>query len=117
MIGSDVTYAIGVLDSDTLGVRDVSGATVLVPIPEHAVHEFQALIDVMESRLDEVIDAVRVRLRKALTDMDRSQLEAMPRPDIHEKRAHEFTPKTKRPRYPTSHTVHWDSAAGGATHG
>lgn len=35
-----VTYAVGVLDSDTLSVRDVTGATVLVPLPNRVVREF-----------------------------------------------------------------------------
>lgn len=110
-------HAIGLLDSDTLRVRDVAGATVLVPFPDHAVHEFKALIDVMERRLDQAIEPVRVRLMKTLTEMDRGQQEAAAKPDIHEKRECEFTPRTKRPRYPTGHTVFWDSAAGGATPG
>ena len=47
-----VTYAVGVLDADTLRVRDVTGATVLVPLPNRVVRDFLALIDVMERRLD-----------------------------------------------------------------
>lgn len=109
-----VTYPIGVLDSDTLRVRDVLSATVLVPFPDHAVHEFKALIDVMERRLDEVSEPVRVRLMTALTEMGRDQLAAAPQPNIHEKWASEFTSRTKRSRYPTGHTVYWDSAGGGA---
>ncbi|MBY9074237.1 hypothetical protein K1X13_05315 [Nocardioides sp. WL0053] len=110
-----VTYAVGVLDSDTLRVRDVTGATVLVPLPNRAVREFQALIDVMERRLDGVIEPVRHRLMKKLAEMERSRVEAAVRPDITEKWAHEFNPKTKRPRYPTGHTVYWDVAADDAT--
>jgi len=109
-----VTYAVGVLDSDTLRVRDVTGATVLVPLPDRVVHEFQVLIDVMESRLDRAIEPVRHRLMKRLAEMDRNQLEAAVRPEIQDKWAHEFNPKTKRPRYPTGHTLYWDSAVGGA---
>lgn len=107
------TYAIGVLDSDTLRVRDVASATVLVPFPDHAVREFKALIDVMERRLDEAIEPVRARLMTRLTEMGRDQLEAAPQPDIHEKWASEFTARTKRSQYPTGHTVYWDSDARG----
>ena len=110
-----VTYAVGVLDSDTLRVRDVTGATVLVPLPNRVVREFQALLDVMERRLDGAIEPVRHRLMKKLAEMDRSRVEAAVRPDITEKWAHEFNPKTKRPRYPTGHTVYWDVAADDAT--
>lgn len=110
-----VTYAVGVLDADTLRVRDVTGATVLVPLPNRVVRDFLILIDVMEAQLDEAIEPVRRRLMKKLADMDRSQVEAAVRPEITEKRAHEFNPKTRRPRYPTGHTVYWDVAAGDAT--
>lgn len=110
-----VTYAVGVLDSDTLRVRDVTGATVLVPLPNGVVREFQALIDVMDRRLDGAIQPVRHRLMKKLAEMDRSRVEAGVRPEITEKWAHEFNPKTKRPRYPTGHTVYWDVAADDAT--
>ena len=106
-----VTYAVGILDSDTLRVRDVAGPTVIVPLPNRVVHEFQTLIDVMERRLDEVIEPVRASLMMTLAGMDRSQVEAAVRPDIQEKWAHEFNPKTKRSRYPTGHTVYWDLAA------
>lgn len=110
-----VTYAVGVLDSDTLSVRDVTGATVLVPLPNRVVREFQALLDVMERRLDGAIEPVRHRLMKKLAEMDRSRVDTAVRPDITEKWAHEFNPKTKRPRYPTGHTVYWDVAAHDAT--
>lgn len=110
-----VTYAVGMLDSDTLRVRDVTGTTVLVPLPNRVVREFQALLDVLERRLDGAIEPVRHRLMKKLAEMDRSRVEAAVRPDITEKWAHEFNPKTKRPRYPTGHTVYWDVAADDAT--
>ena len=103
------------LDSDTLRVRDVTGATALVPLPNRVVREFQALLDVMERRLDGAIEPVRHRLMKKLAEMDRSRVETAVGPDITEKWAHKFNPKTKRPRYPTGHTVYWDVAAHDAT--
>lgn len=106
-----VTYAVGVLDSDTLRVRDVAGPTVVVPLPDRVVLEFYALIDVMERRLDEVLEPVRASLMKRLAGMDRSQLEAAVRPEIQERWAHEFNPKTRRSRYPTGHTVYWELVA------
>lgn len=106
-----VTYAVGVLDSDTLRVRDVAGLTVVVPLPDRTVLEFRRLIDEMESRLDEVLEPVRAGLMKNLAGVDRSQLEAAAGPEIQEKWASEFNPRTKRARYPTGHTVYWDLVA------
>ena len=106
-----VTYAVGVLDSGTLRVRDVAGPTVVVPLPDRVVLEFHGLIDVMERRLDEVLEPVRASLMKMLAGMERSQLEAAVGPEIQERWAHEFNPKTKRSRYPTGHTVYWDLVA------
>jgi hypothetical protein len=50
-------------------------------------------------------------LMKRLAGMDRSQLEAAVRPEMQERWAHEFNPKTKRSRYPTGHTVYWELVA------
>lgn len=105
-----VTYAVGVLDADTLRVRDITGPTVLVPLPSRVVRDFLALIDVMERRLDRTIEPIRHRLMKKLAEMDRPQVEAAVRPEIAEKWAHEFNPRTKRPRYPSGHTLYWDVA-------
>lgn len=105
-----VTYAVGVLDADTLRVRDVTGPTVLVPLPKGVVRDFLALIDVMEGRLDLILEPVRHRLMKKLAKMDRRQVEAAVRPEITEKWGHEFNPRTKRPRYPSGHTLYWDVA-------
>lgn len=105
-----VTYAVGVLDADTLRVRDVTGPTVLVPLPNRVVRDFLALIDVMERRLDLTIEPVRHRLMETLAEMDRRQVEAAVGPEITEKWAHEFNPRTKRPRYPSGHALYWDVA-------
>ena len=106
-----VTYAVGVLDSDSLKVRDVAGLTAVVPLPDRTVLEFRGLIDDMERRLDEVLEPVRASLMKTLAGVDRSQLEAALRPEIQEKWAHEFNPRTKRARYPIGHTVYWELVA------
>ncbi|MCE0485451.1 hypothetical protein [Ornithinimicrobium sediminis] len=105
-----VTYAVGVLETDTLRVRDVTGPTVLVPLPNRVVRDFLELIDVMERRLDLIIEPVRHRLMKKLGELDRRRVEAAVRPEITEKWAHEFNPRTKRPRYPSGHTLYWDVA-------
>lgn len=107
-----VTYAVGILESDTLRVRDVAGPTVVVPLPKRVVLEFRGLIDEMERRLDEVLEPVRSSLMTTLEKVDRRYLEAVAGPEIQEKWAHEFNPKTKRGRYPTGHTVYWDLVTG-----
>lgn len=108
-----VTYAVGFLHPETLTVRDVAGATVVVPLPNRVVHEFQELIDVMLRGLDEAIEPLRARLMKRLAGMDRSQLEAAMKPEVQEKLAHEFDPKSKRSPYPTGHTVYWEDVTSG----
>jgi hypothetical protein len=106
-----VTYAVGVLDSRTLKVRDVAGLTVVVPPPARMVLEFRVLIEEMERRLDEVLEPVRANLMKTLTGVDPSQLIAATGPEVQEKWAHEFNAKTRRAPYPTGHTVYWDAVA------
>ena len=106
-----VTYALGVLDSATFEVRGVAGLTVLVPLPDRTVHEFRRLIDAMESRLDEVVEAVRASFMKTIAGSDRSQLEAADGPEVQARWVHEFNPRTKRARYPTGHTVYWNVVA------
>jgi hypothetical protein len=103
-----VTYALGVLDSETLRVRDVTGLTVVVPLPDRIVRQFRALIDAMERRLDEVLEPVRVGLMKTLAEVDGSQLQARAVPEIQERWAHQFDAKSKRALYPSGHTVYWD---------
>ncbi|KQZ70790.1 hypothetical protein [Nocardioides sp. Root151] len=106
-----VTYAVGVLDSRTLKVRDVAGLTVVVPPPAQMVLEFRGLIEEMERRLDDVLEPVRASLMKALIGVDPSQLRDAAGPEIQEKWAHEFNARTKRAPYPTGHTVYWDAVA------
>lgn len=106
-----VTYAVGVLDSRTLAVRDVAGLTVVVPPPAPVVLKFGGLIEEMERRLDEVLEPIRASLMNALTRTAPSQLRAAARPEIQEKWAHEFNPRTKRAPYPTGHTVYWTPIA------
>lgn len=106
-----VTYAVGVLDSRTLKVRDVAGLTIVVPPPARMVLEFRDLVEEMERRLDEVLQPVRATLMETLAGMDPNQLRAATGPEIQEKWAREFNPRTRRAPYPTGHTVYWDVVA------
>ncbi len=106
-----VTYAVGVLDSRTLKVRDVTGLTVVVSPPAPMLLEFRELIDEMERRLDEVMEPVRASLARALSEAGPSQFRTATRPEIQEKWAQEFNPRTKRAPHPTGHTVYWTPLA------
>jgi hypothetical protein len=103
-----VTYAVGIIDSETLEVRDVAGPTVLMPLPDRLVLQFRDLIDAMENRLHEVLEPVRATLINTLTEMDADQLLASAGPEIQARWAHEFNAKSKRARYPTGHAVYWN---------
>ena len=107
-----VTYAIGVFEPDTLEVRDVMAATVLVPVPGHIVREFRTLVETAELLLDEAIEPVRNRLRNSLAEMNQADIDGHAKPEILDKWALEFDPKTKRAPYPTGHTLYWEREAG-----
>jgi hypothetical protein len=93
-----VTYAIGVFDTDTLEARDVTAATVLVPIPDHLIHEFLALVESAEQLLDQAIEPARERLVNSLAEMDRAEIGGLAGPEILDECALDFDPKTKRAR-------------------
>ena len=69
-----VTYAVGVLDAETLEVRDVMAPTFLNPMPLEQVRNFIDLVDTVEGRLDEVIEPIRMRLMERLADADLAAL-------------------------------------------
>jgi hypothetical protein len=108
-----VTYAIGVLEAGTLAVRDVMAATVIVPLPDHVIHEFLKLIESVELLLAHAIAPVRDRLRESLAETDPTEIDGLATPEIFEKWAHEFDPRTKRAGYPTGHTLYWQRAYDG----
>jgi hypothetical protein len=107
-----VTYALGVFEPDTFEVRDVMAATVLVPVPTQVIRDFLALVETAAHLLDQAIEPVRERLRNSLAEMDQIDIASLANPEILEKWALEFDPKTKRARYPTGHTVYWEHEAG-----
>lgn len=107
-----MTYPVGVLEADTLEVQFVAAATVVSSLPRPLVESFRTLVVVMEGLLDAAIDPVRKRLEEGLRAMDPRERAAGAQPNVLEKLAEEFEPRTKRPPYPTSHTIYWEPAVG-----
>ena len=107
-----VTYVAGVIETSTSRVRDVMGATVIVPVPEQLVEDFSRLIESVGLLLDDAIEPVRNRLGKVLTDMDPDEIAGLARPKVSEKFSREFEPNSKRFRYPAGHTVYWQPTHG-----
>jgi hypothetical protein len=104
-----VTYACGLLDGSTLHVLDVAALTVNNPLPWTVVEQFQQLVATMQELLDDAIAPVRALLATNLMQADRAAMVAKgAKPRVLTKLAQEFNPRTKRPGYPTSHTVYWD---------
>lgn len=105
-----VTYAVGVLDADTLDVLDVSAPNISSTMPPDHARRFLELVNLVEERLDELIHPVRHRLATSLADADRAVLlRDGPKPFTRDLRSDEFSPRTNRPHYPSSHPVYWTS--------
>jgi len=107
-----VTYPIGVLDAATLDVQFIAAVTVVSSLPRLVAERFRTLVVAMEELLDVTIQPVRARLENSLRHTDPRVLVADVPPKALEKFADEFNPRTKRPPYPTSHTIYWERAAG-----
>ena len=108
-----VTYPVGVLDPVSLELSYVSGVTVTGPLPLYVVHQFRMLLDAMLEELDAVIEPVRARLESELRQADPHGLIARSRPEVQAKFPEKFNPRTRRPPYPTGHTLYWDQPADG----
>lgn len=105
-----VTYAVGVLDADTLDVLDVSAPNISSTMPPDHVRRFLALVNLVEERLDEVIHPVRERLAQRLADTDRAALvQDGTKPTVRELRSDDFSSGTTRSHYPTTHPAYWTS--------
>jgi len=101
-----VTYALGVLDAETLEVLDVTAPTIVNSMPLEQVRNFLDLVTAVEERLDEVIEPIRMRLMARLAEADRpALLKDGPRPTVRALPAAEFGSQTTRPPYPASHPV------------
>lgn len=107
-----VTYPVGVLDAATLEVRFIAAATVTSSLPRPVVRRFRTLVVAMEELLDGAILPIRARLEDRMRKADPRDLVAQPLPEVVEKFADEFNPRTKRPPYSKSHTIYWESVAG-----
>ena len=102
-----VTYALGVLDAETLEVLDVTAPSISSPMPPGQVRNFLHLVTTVEERLDEVIEPIRMRLTERLADADRpALLKDGQKPTVRALPAVEFDSRTTRPPYPASHPVY-----------
>jgi hypothetical protein len=102
-----VTYALGVLDAETLEVLDVSAPNISSPMPLEHVRGFLELVTTVGERLDEVIEPIRTRLTERLADADRpALLKDGRRPAVRALPAAEFGSQTTRPPSPASHPVY-----------
>lgn len=102
-----VTYVMGVLDADSHEVRDVMAPTIVTPLPRTVVREFRRLVTMMLNRVDEALVPFRTRLADQLRAADMSERLSRSQPQVFEKLADDFDARTKRSRYPTSHTLYW----------
>ena len=102
-----ITYAVGVLDGDTLEVLDVSAPNISSTMPPEQVRKFLDLVNTVEALLDEVIGPIRTRLMGRLADADRAALiKDGLRLTARVLLAAEFGSQTTRPPYPASHPVY-----------
>ena len=106
------TFPVGVLNAATLQVQDVRAMTASQTLPPPLVERFRELVETADDLLFEVTEAVRQRLAEKLsrTDLARmvdegGQLEIVDATDA------DFTPRTRRRPYPTSHTWYWSATS------
>lgn len=102
-----VTYAVGVLDAETLVVRDVMAPTISSTLPPEHVQAFLTLVTTMVELLDEAIEPVRQRLVQTLQCEDLAALVRAGIAPARELLAADFRAATTRPPYPTSHPTYW----------
>ncbi|WP_291760662.1 hypothetical protein [Cellulomonas sp. 73-145] len=102
-----VTYAVAVLDAQTLEVRDVGAPSIGSTMPPERVRDFLELVTTAQDLLDNAIEPIRDRLMTEMAAADRAALVRRGvRPMVREALAAEFDPSTTRPSYPTSHPVY-----------
>lgn len=102
------TFPIGVLDSETLRVRDVTAVTSSQTLPPPLVNRFRELVEVVDELLFDVTEPVRQRLIEELARSDLAGMVAEgARPNTINAPDADFDPRTKRLPYPTSNKLHW----------
>lgn len=102
-----VTYAVGVLDADTLEVVDVSAPNLSSTMPPEQVKNFIELVDAVMAELDQVIEPVRMRLAARLAVTDRVSLRDVGlSPTTRMLPAEQFGSQRTRSPYPTSHPMY-----------
>lgn len=102
-----ITYPVGFLDATTMELQFVSGVTVTNTLPDSVARDFAGLISAVLHLLEDVIDPVRGRLEEVLRTADKETLLAAEPRGI-DRMAEDFRSRSKRARYPTSHTLYWD---------
>lgn len=108
-----VTYPMGFIDSVTGEVAHVSAVTMITPLPPVVAQKFRTLVEAMTDQLDQAIEPVRARLEAGLRRADPHVLLAGKRPEVLNKLAREFNPKSKRKPYPTRQTLYWEQGVSG----
>lgn len=106
------TFPVGVLDAETLCVRDVTAATVSQTLPPPLVERFHKLVALVDDLLFEVIEPVRQRLVEHLSgsNLETMLIEGGQLPTVEATDA-DFNPRTRRGPYPTSHTLYWSATS------
>lgn len=102
------TYPVGVLEADSLKVRAVVGATVLVPVPRELLSRFRSLIDVLLELLDGVSAPVSGELGASLEAKTSLEPSMLDRPVVTEAWEEAFDARTKRTAQPRGHRVYWE---------
>ncbi|SLK00896.1 hypothetical protein [Arthrobacter sp. P2b] len=106
------TFPLGVLDGETLRVRDVTAATISQTLPPPLVDRFHKLVTAADDLLYEATEQIRQSL---IEDLRGSDIETMVRQGAQLQTVDamdaDFNPRTRRPPYPTSHTVYWSSTS------
>lgn len=106
------TFPVGVLDAETLRVRDVTAATVSQTLPPPLVDRFHMLIAAAEDLLYVATEQIRQKLIKRLGGSDMESMVRHGAPlEIVDAMDADFNPRTRRGPYPTSHTMYWSASS------
>ncbi|WP_406636954.1 hypothetical protein [Pseudarthrobacter quantipunctorum] len=105
------TFPVGVVDAETLRVRDVTAATVLQTLPPPLVDRFHKLVAAADDLLYEATEQIRQRLIQRLKGSDMETMVGQGAPLIADAMDADFNPRTRRGPFPTSHTMYWSATS------